>query len=139
MNLDLLLKQNSSDVYNFVEDEEEETPIIGVEMHPEKLGKLKEGDDIVVYNDDLVARPLIGKVINVREDMTAEINWFKKKCKTIYIPNRNVDGSLDTSIISRNSIMYIGISSVISQSEIRLTPTMIKRISMEYEKLDSQT
>ena len=138
MNLDLLPKQNSSDVYNFVEDKEE-TPIIGVEMHPEKLGKLKEGDDIVVYNDDLVARPLIGKVINVREDMTAEINWFKKKCKTIYIPNRNVDGSLDTSIISRNSIMYIGISSVISQSEIRLTPTMIKRISMEYEKLDSQT
>ena len=108
-------------------------------MHPEKLGKLNEGDDIVVYNDDLVARPLIGKVINVREDMTAEINWFKKKCKTIYIPNRNVDGSLDTSVINRKSIMYIGISSVISQSQIRLTPTMLKRISLEYEKLDCRS
>ena len=108
-------------------------------MHPEKLGKLNEGDDIVVYNDDLVARPLIGKVINVREDMTAEINWFKKKCKTIYIPNRNVDGSLDTFVINRKSIMYIGISPLISQSQIRLTPTMLKSISLEYEKLDCRS
>ena len=43
-------------------------------MHSEKLGKLKKGDDIVVYIDGIVARPFIGKVINVREDMTAEIN-----------------------------------------------------------------
>ena len=45
-----------------------------VKMHSEKLGKLKKGDDIVVYIDGIVARPFIGKVINVREDMTAEIN-----------------------------------------------------------------
>ena len=42
-----------------MEGAKEETLMIGIEMHPEKLRKLKR-DDIVVNNEDLVVRLLIG-------------------------------------------------------------------------------
>ena len=42
-----------------MEGAKEETLMIGIEMHLEKLRKLKR-DDIVVNNEDLVVRLLIG-------------------------------------------------------------------------------
>ena len=137
MKIQLLPKQKDCDVFEFVDDEEF-IEIQGVQLQPEKLGSLKVGDDVVIYTNDLVTRPWIGRVIDLCNDLDFKIHWFKQKSKTIFLPHLNRDQSPYISIVNRNTIMFINLGGLANDKIIKLTPTMLKRISCEYDKKDSE-
>lgn len=139
MKMEEFLKQTRSvlDVYEFAE-EEEEREVRGVEMYPEKLGVLKKGDNVVIYTSDYVGRPWIGRVISLSGDRKFVIHWFEKKsAKVKYEAQFRSDGTPCVDTLDRESIMFIGIASFSSESIIKLTPKLLDKILVEYDRLDA--
>ena len=125
------------DVFEFDEAAGTSKDVEG-EIYPESHGDLKIGDDVAVYTKEKKGRPWVGRVLDIVETEVL-IHWFSKnKRKYTYEELKNNDGSLQTDRISRDTIMYHGISSVSKEKSFMITPTFMNKILLEYDVMDEK-
>ena len=130
-----VVQAQERDPFDFEEDDLE-VPEIEGELYPEVDGEVTIGQDIAVYTTEKDNLPWVGRVLEV-SDSEILIHWFeRKKLKLTYEALINKNGSLQVDRIARRSIMFKGISTVAKEKSFQITPTWLRRILEEYQRLD---
>ena len=141
MNLQDLPKSGNQpkDVFDFEDTEKETEKEVEGELYPEEKSDVTVNEDVAVFTTVKTGRPWVGRVLEVCENEVL-VHWFsKKKRKYTYEELHNQDGTPQTDRIPRQSIMYRSVSSVSKETSFQITPTWLKKILIEYDRLDMQS
>ena len=109
---------------------------------PELIGDVFEEDlfdsnvcknlDVVVYTDDVVGRPWVGRVLDILEERRFVCHWYQRHGRSLTF----ADKSPYVSQLENRVVMMWDISQDKTSSSFNVTPYKLGKILDEYKKYD---